>query len=185
MNKPFYKKWWFILIITFIVIGAIGTTMIGDDQKTSEKELKEKNDTIVIDMKAANDTSIPLEERIAKIATDLFGTTTTDGRDRDIRVESMGDTYYLKLMIDNSITKKKKLNDAQQNTVKLLKILKDVEDMGNIHINWQDHFKDDYGNPTTGSAITTVIKKTDMDKIDLANFQASDLKKIASYYYST
>lgn len=202
MKKPFYKKWWFILIVALIVIGSIGNAIDGDDEKASdkadktkqeevtkkevstepEKESEKKNDDVVVDMKAANDTTIPLEERIVKIATDLFGTTTTDGSDRNITVESMGDIYYLKMMIDDAITKKNTLNYAQQNTVVLLKVLKDVEDMRDININWQANFKDASGNSNVGSAMTVLLKKSDIDKIDFDKFKASNLKEVATNY---
>jgi len=132
-------------------------------------------------MAIANNKSIPLEERIAKIATDLFGTTTTDGSDRNITVESMGDSYYLKMMNDDAVTKENALDNAQRKTVELLKVLKDVEDLSNIQINWQANFN----NTNPGSAKTVLLKKKDFDKIDLANFKTSDLKEIATYYHVT
>ena len=156
-----------------------------EDTKTPAATETVKENEVVVDIAIANDKSIPLEERIAKIATDLFGTTTTDGSDRNITVESMGDIYYLKMMNDDAITKKKSLTYAQRNTVKLLKVLKDVEDMSDIRINWQANFKDAYGNINPGSAMTVLLKKSDFDKVDLANFKASDLKKIATYYHIT
>jgi len=57
--------------------------------------------------------------------------------------------------------------------------------MSDIRINWQANFKDAYGNINSGSAMTVLLKKSDFDKVDLANFKASDLKKdshILSYY---
>lgn len=147
-----------------------------------EKKSEEKENEIVIDMTIANDKNVPLEERIAKIATDLFGETTTDGSNRNITVDSMGDMYYLKMMIDDAVTKKNTLEYAQQNTVKLLRVLKDVEDMRDININWQANFKDASGNSNVGSAMTVLLKKSDIDKIDFSNFNASDLKEVASNY---
>ncbi|MED4888555.1 DUF4352 domain-containing protein [Lysinibacillus fusiformis] len=41
MKKPFYKKWWFILIVAIIVIGAIGN-MAGGNDTTKEKDSKDK-----------------------------------------------------------------------------------------------------------------------------------------------
>lgn len=156
------------------------TPVSAEAEKKSED--KEKDNEIVIDMTIANDKKVPLEERISKIATDLFGETTTDGSNRDITVESMGDMYYLKMMIDDAVTKKNTLEYAQHNTVKLLKVLKDVEDMGNININWQGNFKDASGNSNVGSVMTVLFKKSDIDKIDFTNFKDSDLKKVASNY---
>lgn len=148
----------------------------------AEKKSDKKENEIVIDMTIANDKNTPLEERITKIATDLFGEKTADGSNRDITVESMGDMYYLKMMIDDAVTKKNTLDFAQNNTVKLLKVLKDVEDMGNININWQGNFKDASGNSNIGSVMTVMFKKSDIDKIDFTNFKDSDLKKVATNY---
>ncbi len=33
--------------------------------------------------------------------------------------------------------------------------------------------------------MTVLLKKGDFDKIDVANFKASDLKEIATYYHAT
>lgn len=44
MKKPFYQKWWFILIVAIIVLGAIGN-MAGEDDATKEKDTKDKVET--------------------------------------------------------------------------------------------------------------------------------------------
>lgn len=54
--------------------------------------------------------------------------------------------------------------------------------MGTININWQANFKDASGNLNIGSAMTALFKKSDIDKIDFANFKASNLKNAASNY---
>ncbi|KEK09313.1 hypothetical protein [Lysinibacillus sp. UBA5990] len=175
-----------------LYIGALSTLLLAgcseekakEDTSTSDHVETTENE-LAIDMTIANDKNIPLEERIAKIATDLFGTTTTDGSERNIIVEGMGDYYYLSMMNDDAITKKKAIDYAQQNTVELIRVLKGVEDLSNIRINWQANFKDAYGNINPGSAMTVLLKKGDFDKIDVANFKASDLKEIATYYHAT
>ena len=44
MKKPFYKKWWFILIVAIIVLGAIGN-MAGGNDATKERDSKDKVET--------------------------------------------------------------------------------------------------------------------------------------------
>jgi len=46
--------------------------------------------------------------------------------------------------------------------------------MSDIRINWQANFKDAYGNINSGSAMTVLLKKSDFDKVDLANFAGSE-----------
>jgi len=97
----------------------------------------------------------------------------------------MGDYFYLSMMNDDAITKKKVIDYAQQKTVELIRVLKGVEDLSNIRINWQANFKDAYGNINPESAMTVLLKKGDFDQIDVANFKASDLKEVATYYQAT
>ncbi|MGE7910578.1 DUF4352 domain-containing protein [Lysinibacillus xylanilyticus] len=44
MKKPFYKKWWFILIVAIIVLGALGN-MAGGNDTTKENDKKDKVET--------------------------------------------------------------------------------------------------------------------------------------------
>ncbi|MFJ8517626.1 DUF4352 domain-containing protein [Lysinibacillus xylanilyticus] len=44
MKKPFYKKWWFILIVAIIVLGALGN-MVGGNDTTKENDKKDKVET--------------------------------------------------------------------------------------------------------------------------------------------
>ncbi|WP_433594937.1 DUF4352 domain-containing protein [Lysinibacillus xylanilyticus] len=44
MKKPFYKKWWFILIVAIIVLGALGN-MAGENDTTKENDKKDKVET--------------------------------------------------------------------------------------------------------------------------------------------
>lgn len=41
-KKPFYKKWWFWLIIVFLIIGAIGQNAEDNDEKDVVKNTTEK-----------------------------------------------------------------------------------------------------------------------------------------------
>lgn len=47
MKKPFYKKWWFILIVAIIVLGAIGNAIGGDDKGNAKKDNPTKQEETV------------------------------------------------------------------------------------------------------------------------------------------
>lgn len=47
MKKPFYKKWWFILIVAIIVLGAIGNAIDGDDKGNAKKDNSTKQEETV------------------------------------------------------------------------------------------------------------------------------------------
>lgn len=40
MKKPFYKRWWFIAIVAFLVMGGLGA-LIGEEETTSDEEATE------------------------------------------------------------------------------------------------------------------------------------------------
>lgn len=174
------------LLFSSMLVLSLGLAACGDDE-TADKEEKQTEETVPaekveIDMTYANDTSIPLGDRIKKISTDLFGDKTVQDTVRNITVDSMGDLYYLKLMIDDGVTKKNTLSLAQRNTVELLKVLQGIDDFQQININWQGNFKDASGNSNVGSAMTVMVDKDALSKVDFENFDASKLKEIAINY---
>lgn len=44
MKKPFYKKWWFLLLIAIFVIGAIASPFVEKEEKSSDTTAEEKAD---------------------------------------------------------------------------------------------------------------------------------------------
>ncbi|MFS0878046.1 hypothetical protein [Solibacillus isronensis] len=177
-------------VVLFVsLFGSIFTSETKEEEVASKpvtaeaSELKKEDAKKVgIDMAYANDTSVPLEERIQKIATDLYGSTTSQKTDRNISVESMGDLVYLNLMIDDGITLDNTLWYAQYSTVELLKVLQQVEDFQEININWQGNFKDASGNSNVGSAVTAMFNKEGIEGVDFEAFDVSNLKNLSVNY---
>lgn len=188
-SQTLYRNTGIAIVVTFISI--VGFTITIEETEVADEPVEVKanaNEEIApsnkaeIDMKYANDTSIPLGDRIKKIAMDLYSDKTIQDSDRNIAVESMGDLYYLKLMIDDGVTMKNTLSLAQKNTVNLLKVLQNVEDFQQININWQGNFKDSSGNSNVGSALTVMIKKEGIANVDFEGFDAKKLKDISVNY---
>lgn len=148
-----------------------------ETEKNKEKE-EEQKITNEVDASIITDTSKPFNERLTELSTQLFGDKTTTGEPRNITVDSMGELYYVKLMIDDAITMDATLDRAQRQTIELLKYLQQVEDYEGININWQGNF--DSGN--VGSAVTVMFKKEDLDKVDLEKLKPNQLEKVATNY---
>ena len=175
------------LIFSSAIILSLGLAACGDTEETSNKEETPSEESVPvekveIDMTYANDSSIPLGDRIKKVATDLFGDTTVQKTDRNITIENMGELYYLKMMIDDGVTKDNTLSYAQKNTVALLEVLQGVDDFQQININWQGNFKDNSGNSNVGSALTVMVKKENIENVNFEEFDASKLKEITVNY---
>lgn len=186
-SQTLYRNTGIAIVVTFISI--VGFTITIEETEVADEPLEVKaNEEIAptkkveIDMNYANDTTIPLGDRIKKIATDLYSDKTIQDSDRNIAVESMGDLYYLNLMIDDGVTMKNTLSLAQKNTVDLLKVLQNVEDFQQININWQGNFKDSSGNSNVGSAMAVMIKKEGIANVDFEGFNAKKLKDISVNY---
>lgn len=187
-SNTLYRSTGITILVTFIsIMGFIFTieeTKISDQTEKVESEIQEepKKATPAINMVNANDTSLPLGERIKKIAEDLFGDTTVQGTERNITIDNIGELYYLNLMIDDGITKKNTLALAQRHTVELLKVLQSVDDFKQININWQGNFKDSIGNSNVGSAMNVMVKKENIKNVNFDEFDANKLKEIAVNY---
>lgn len=187
-SNTLYRSTVITILVTFIsIMGFIFTieeTKISDQTEKVESEIQEepKKATPAINMVNANDTSLPLGERIKKIAEDLFGDTTVQGTERNITIDNIGELYYLNLMIDDGITKKNTLALAQRHTVELLKVLQSVDDFKQININWQGNFKDSIGNSNVGSAMNVMVKKENIKNVNFDEFDANKLKEIAVNY---
>lgn len=187
-SNTLYRSTGIAVLVTFIsIMGFVFTideTEIADQPKEVVTENQEgpKVETPAINMANANDTSIPLNDRIQKIATDLFGATTVQGTERNITVDSMGDAFFLKLMVDDGVTQNNTLEIAQRNTVDILEVLQQVDEWQMITINWQGDFKDSTGNSSVGSALAVGMTKEDLEKVNFEDFKPADLKKVATNY---
>ena len=60
LKKPIYKRWWFIIIVVFVIIGVIGS-LNGNDE-TQNSASNNTNDTNVSD-KSKNEDSKPTEDK--------------------------------------------------------------------------------------------------------------------------
>lgn len=168
----------FVALIGFII--TIEETEIADqpsEVKNTETE-GSKAETAAIDMTYANDISIPFDERLEKIATDLFGDTTVQKTDRNITVENMGEMYYLKMMFDDAITDKGTVNLLNHQTSELFKVLQQVDGFETIQLTWQAN--------TSGGELTRVLtvtaKKSEINEIDFENLDVSTLKDQVTNY---
>lgn len=186
-SQTLYRNTGIAIVVTFISIVGFAITIEETEVADEPLEVKANEEMaptkkVEIDMNYANDTTIPLGDRIKKIATVLYSDKTIQDSDRNIAVESMGDLYYLNLMIDDGVTMKNTLSLAQKNTVDLLKVLQNVEDFQQININWQGNFKDSSGNSNVGSAMAVMIKKEGIANVDFEGFDAKKLKDISVNY---
>lgn len=174
------------LLFSTALVLSLGLAACGDEETTNKEDTQPEEsapaEKVEIDMTYVNDSSIPFNERLEKIAADLFGNKTVQKTDRNITVENMGEMYYLKMMIDDGVTKDNTLSYAQKNTAALLEVLQGVDDFQQININWQGNFKDNSGNSNVGSALTVMVKKEDIANVNFDEFDSSNLKEIAVNY---
>ena len=174
------------LLFSTALVLSLGLAACGDEETPNNEDTQTEEaapaEKVEIDMTFANDSTIPFSERLEKIATDLFGDTTVQKTERNITVENMGDLYYLKMMIDDGVSKENTLSYAQKNTAALLEVLQGVDDFQQININWQGNFKDNSGNSNVGSALTVMVKKENIENVNFDEFDASKLKEIAVNY---
>lgn len=170
------------LLFSTALVLSLGLAACGDEETTNEEVTQTEEaapaEKIEIDMTYANDSSIPFNERLEKIATDLFGDKTVQKTDRNITVENMGEMYYLNMMFDDGVTDKGTVNLLNRHTSELFKVLQNVDGFETIQLTWQAN--------TSGGELTRLLavtaKKSEIDAIDFENLDVSKLKDHVTNY---
>lgn len=149
-----------------------------EEIETNKEKEEEEKVTNEVDVSIITDTSKPFNERLTELSTQLFGDETTTGEPRNITVDSMGDVYFVKLMIDDAITMNVTLDRAQRQTIELLRYVQQADDFEAINVNWQAKF--DSGE--IGSVVTVMFNKDDLKNVDLEKLRPEELEKVATNY---
>lgn len=90
-NKPFYKKWWFWLIVGFVVIGSISTAGKSNDTDTSSNKTA-KQEVTTKAKTSANSTTKAATNTATKAATEAVP---TEYKNALKKAQQYNDTMYL------------------------------------------------------------------------------------------
>lgn len=158
----------FIVIIVLILAVAAG---MDSKNKKEKEEATEK----------ALDTSLPIEERVGNAVISALGKKNNMDDDREIKVINENDTIEISFRADENLTTKLQVSTLENNIADVLKAIQPIEDLQIVMVSARMTFVDQYGNESINDALTVVIDKSEIDKINFENFNPSNLKNIAKY----
>lgn len=202
VKKPFYKKWWFITIVAFFVIGMIGSALESDESKQKRKneelaleQKKEDEKAKKIEVAAMKDKeekqkedSMSLDEKVIKIVNDKLGQTNNAKKDTIVesKVFEQGDETHniiLTLNASENLTNDMTRRSMWIDSISILEPLSKIEGTENIVIEWLYPLQDQYGNIEDKRIMMMNVSKEVRDKINWENFDVENLQNIAGEYF--
>lgn len=196
-KKPFYKRWWFIAIIVFLVIGALGSEDDTSDISTEETPESSTVNNDTLENEAEDDTTNT--EEVAEVtgaeeesatdfdnvfeekATEVFGDNI-----QEVFVDEAGEATEHYVGITSKISggwNEQTMRDSFfSNVVAVISDLQD-EEFDRLVFNATADMQDQYGNVEESRVLTVNLTKETIDKINFDNFMSKNLVDIADAVY--
>ena len=175
-KKPFYKKWWFWVLVV-LAIGAAGTG--GDDTDTiADNTPKESAVAAESSSEAETESS---QESIAevydtnfeKVAHEVFGENLREFEYIENECKILITTY-----VPGNLTENLMKRSFHNTVIEYAKSIKD-ENFVDFYIDGEASMTDEYGNTEDSKVFTIGLAKETVDKINFDNFQTDNLEGIA------
>ena len=168
MKKPFYKTWWFIVIVVCILINAIVLLI---DRETGQA------------VKATVESST-VEEQITEFINDELGKKTNNKKERVVSVGYVADTFEVVLNADDNLTvnlmKTAMLSDAAE----VFEEIQKHEDIkGDVIVGFMSELVDSYSNKSDDKILSIRLTQEELDKINFENFLFTNFNTIADVYF--
>lgn len=192
-KTPFYKRWWFIAIIVFLVIGALGSeddtsdisteetpesSTVNDDTLENEAEDDTTNTEEVAEVTGAEEEpATDFDNVFEEKATDVFGDNL-----QNVFVDEAGEATEHYVGITSNLSggwNEQTMRDSfYRNVVEVLSTIEN-EEFDRIVFDASAEMVDQYGNTKEMKVLTVNLTKETVDKINFDNFIADNLIDIA------
>ena len=193
LKKPFYKKWWFILIVAIIVIGAIGNAVEGDEKKSSEDKSKQEvsaqpkeksEEPAKEDVKKEEAPKTPVERATAFINKEFKDKTNTD-KARIVSIGESNDAFEIVLNGDDNFTTNMMRTGMLSKSADVFEEVSKYEDVTtkDLSIGWMMTLVDQYGNENEQRVLNIRLSKETLAKINWDNFNYDNFENIAETYF--
>ncbi|MBO0586446.1 hypothetical protein [Sporosarcina sp. E16_8] len=185
-KKPFYKKWWVIAIVAFIVIGVI----FSPTEEEKAAEVKAEKVPVVAETKTPPvlTEKEKAESEIEKIITDKIDSTTNMKKTRIVEAISndLGNdtrTISITLNASENLTNKMTRRMMWMESAKILDPLSKIEGVENILIEWMFPLSDQYGNTEDGRIMMFSFPKEVYSKMNWENFDVEKIPNVVNEYF--
>ena len=183
-KKPFYKrfvfwKWFAIVYVAFLALGAIGT-FFGDDGTTAEvAEPAEK--VAATKPVVATPVSVNLTDqgKLLKSAKEIYGDADVIGVEYDDSIR----VAMVKLRREVGWSANTLKSTTLMDSVKFLEFAQNVPGLNAVDVRVVSPLKDAYGNTADARVMDMRFESATLDKINYANVDWRSLPQIADDYW--
>ncbi|SNR96392.1 hypothetical protein SAMN05446037_1002116 [Anaerovirgula multivorans] len=186
-KKPFYKKKWFIGIMIFLVLAAIGGILSDDEEVPQENPASSEIDTGEVE-DIVEEIELTINDIVKNIIVDNLGEQTNMKHDRiiDITIEDLENdnkTIDITLVANENLTTNMTKSTIHKDSVEILEELYNHDEIEEVTLIWQLPLVDTYGNEETKNVMIVSINKEIANKINWSNFDYNNIPKIANDYW--
>lgn len=202
-EKPFYKKWWFIVLAAFLIIGFIGAELDSDDETKDGSKKIATTAPVKADVKAEEKAiekaaakvkakeeleSMDPKTRIEKIVTDKLKSKTNTDKKRIVSVEQLPEDdeslYFIVLLnanenLTSDMTKRSMWLDSKE----ILEPISKIKNLNKIVLQWQLPLVDSFGKTEDGLVMTINLERDALDKINWDNFNVEKFPDVSKTYF--
>ena len=189
VKKPFYKRWWFILLVIFVIIGAIGSG--GDDEITSADtenlNSQVNQEEAVEEEKELERSDMNIDEYLAFMINEVMGEETNMEETTIVSV-SNGDEGIkdITLRANDNFSNKMIVGGMLMDATEFFKkISKDQEvlELKAVSLIYEMTLVDKYGNEDDYPVHIITLNIDTMNKINWNNFFSDNIPSIADTYF--
>ncbi|MBS4195391.1 hypothetical protein [Lederbergia citri] len=178
-NKPFYKRWWFVVIVVFLAIGVIGNIVDPSEaeEKPSTSETKSK------ETKADKPKELTLEEKIESAVDDTLGAKTNTKEKRIDKIEVYTDVVNVWMNADENLSANMTKKGMWRDTFKTLEELAKLDEVNRYQFVWMLPLTDKLGNSENGKVMSLDFPREIFSEINFDNVDYNKAPDIAEDYW--
>lgn len=182
-QKPFYKRWWFIVIAVFIVLGAIGSLF--EDEETASmdkvetvapiKETKEEKPKV----KKAKTPDVIAADFIKK----KFGINKEEKKKAVVSTSFENGILKAVALKESSWSAKSAKESFLFNASEFMETMKSLPEVQQATLIVQVPLTDQYGNTENDDAFRVTLSRETLEKINFEGFNVDNFPMIADDYW--
>ena len=188
-KKPVYKKWWFIAIVVFFVISAIGA--LTDDGEVAKEETEAVSKQVTeekTEVKEEKKEEVKVVKTPDVVAAEFikkeFGTNKEE-KERAVISTSFGENGFVEgvALQETYWSPKSAKKQFLKNTKDFMEKMQSQKDVTRATLVIQVPLTDQYGKTENGEVMRVMMNRETLDKIDFEGFDEENLISIADDYY--
>ena len=162
MKKPFYKTWWFIVIVVCVLASSIISFV---DDKTGQ----------------ADESTV--EGKVTNFINKEFGKETNSKKERIVSVGYVDGTFEVLLNVDDNLSVNLMKTNMLSYATDIFEEVQKHEDIDtDVKVAFMAEVSDGYGNVKDTKILSIKLSQKTLDKIDFENFLYPNLETVADVY---